>query len=289
MTPGASTEGTVLATGALAASEIRQPIREALEDKYADYPVPGHPPMRPEEDLGSARGAPQESARSAPQRSSEPVPTVVQEPARGAPQESVRSAPRRSTEPAPAVAPETQEQRSGDKRPLLDAPESASGSEAKRARRPCSWGTAVPRGLVLQLAPKKALRVSSASTGRTVVPPAASGGIPGAIACPTAEAAPSVAPQGTQAGEVIDLDADEVEGLGATGIGTDVPAAATGTTAVTEEGVSASAAAAEGAAVTEAGTSAPEVPAEVAPEAEVPARGAPAGAEELASAVAAEG
>ncbi|XP_072151344.1 uncharacterized protein [Setaria viridis] len=56
MTPGAPTEGTVLATGALAASEIRRRVREALEDKDADYPVPGHPPMRPDEnfvDLGN--------------------------------------------------------------------------------------------------------------------------------------------------------------------------------------------------------------------------------------------
>nr|XP_034586653.1 uncharacterized protein LOC117849187 [Setaria viridis] len=153
------------------------------------------------------------------------------------------------------------------------------------------------RGLVLQLAPKKALRVSSASAGRTAVPPAVSGEVPGEVAGPTAEAAPvtatggvvapsgtgegvdpalpsaspvnpsvqSVAPQGPQAGEVIDLDADEAKETASTGTGTDVPAAATGTAAATEEGVSASAAAAEGAAVTEAGTSAPEVPAEVAP------------------------
>nr|XP_034592672.1 uncharacterized protein LOC117854555 [Setaria viridis] len=55
MTPGTSTKGTVLATGALAASEIRQRIQEALEDKDADYPVPGHPLMHPDEgfiDLG---------------------------------------------------------------------------------------------------------------------------------------------------------------------------------------------------------------------------------------------
>ncbi|XP_004967012.1 nischarin-like [Setaria italica] len=83
----------------------------------------------------------------------------------------------------------------------------------------------------------------------------------------------SVVPQGPQAGEVIDLDVDEAQGTAATGTGTDVPAATTGTAAATEEGGPASATAAEEA----------EVPAEV------PARGAPAGAEEPASAVAAEG
>nr|XP_034586574.1 skin secretory protein xP2-like [Setaria viridis] len=247
---------------------------------------------------GSARGASQEPARSAPRRSLEPAPAVAQEPTRDVPPESARSAPRRSTEPAPAIAPETRGQRSGDKR-------------------------AAPRGLVLQLAPKKALRVSSASAGRTAVPPVASGGVPGGVAGPTEEAAPvtatggeaassgagegvdpappsaspvnpsvqSVTPQGPQAGEVIDLDADEAEGTAATGTGTDVPAAAMGTAAATEERVSASAVAAEGVAVTKVGTSAPEVPAEVAlaAEAEVPARGAPAGAEEPPSAVAVEG
>nr|TKV94324.1 hypothetical protein SEVIR_9G286600v2 [Setaria viridis] len=110
-------------------------------------------------------------------------------------------------------------------------------------------------------------------------------------ASPVDPSVQSVVPQGPQAGEVIDLDTDEAEGMAATGAGTDVPAAATGAAVTTEEGVSASAAAAEEAAVTEAGTSTPEVPAEVAPaaEAEVPARGAPAGAEEPASAVAVEG
>nr|TKW20370.1 hypothetical protein SEVIR_4G083400v2 [Setaria viridis] len=51
MTPGAPTEGTVLATGALTASEIRQRVREALDDKDADYPVPGHPSMRLDENF----------------------------------------------------------------------------------------------------------------------------------------------------------------------------------------------------------------------------------------------
>ncbi|XP_012701518.1 uncharacterized protein LOC105914437 [Setaria italica] len=119
--------------------------------------------------------------------------------ARDAPQESARSAPRRSTAPAPSVAPETQEQRSGDKRPLPDALGSASGSEAKRARRPCSGGTAAPRGLVLQLAPKKALWVSSANVGRTAVPPAASGGVPGEVTGPATEAAPVMATGGVAA------------------------------------------------------------------------------------------
>ncbi|XP_004967200.1 proteoglycan 4-like [Setaria italica] len=223
-----------------------------------------------------ARGASLEPARSAPRGSSEPAPTVAQDPVWDVPPESARGAPRRSTEPAPAVAPETRGQRSGNKRPLPDALGSASGTEAKRARRPCSRGTAAPRGLVLQLAPKKALRVSSGSAGRTTVPPTASGRVPGEVAGPATEAAPvtatggeaapsgagegvdptppsaspvnpsvqSVAPQGPQAGEVIGLDADEAEGTAAVGTGTDVPAAATGTTAAMEEGVSASAVAA---------------------------------------------
>nr|XP_034591938.1 uncharacterized protein LOC117853760 [Setaria viridis] len=56
MTPDTPTEGTALATGALATSEIRQRLREALEYRDVEYPVPGHPPMCPEPgfiDLGS--------------------------------------------------------------------------------------------------------------------------------------------------------------------------------------------------------------------------------------------
>ncbi|XP_004974553.1 transcription initiation factor TFIID subunit 4-like [Setaria italica] len=219
-------------------------------------------------------------ARSAPRGSSEPTPAVAQEPAQGALQESARGAPRKSAEAAFAVAPETGGQRSGDKRPLPDAPGSASGPEAKRARHPCSSGIAAPRGLIVQLAPKKALRVSSSSVGWTAVPLAASSGVP------------ERRPQGPQVGEVIDLDADEVEGMTAMGGGSDVPGAAAGSVvAATEEGASASAAVAEEAAVTETGTSAPEVPVEVTPaaEAEEPARGTPAGTGESPSVVAAEG
>nr|XP_034594575.1 skin secretory protein xP2-like [Setaria viridis] len=129
-----------------------------------------------------------------------------------------------------------------------------------------------PRGLVLQLAPKKALRVLSASAERTAAPPAASGRVPGEVADPTTEVAPvtatggvvtpsgvgegvdpaplsassadpavqSVIPRGPQAGEVIDLDTDEAEGAGMTETGTDVPAVVTGMTATTEEGEPAS-------------------------------------------------
>ncbi|RLN39335.1 uncharacterized protein C2845_PM01G05450 [Panicum miliaceum] len=48
MVPNAPTAGTVLATGGLSTSEIRQRVREALEDKDVVFPVPGHPPMRPD-------------------------------------------------------------------------------------------------------------------------------------------------------------------------------------------------------------------------------------------------
>ncbi|XP_004986430.1 skin secretory protein xP2-like [Setaria italica] len=51
MVPGAPTKGTILATGALADSEIWQQVREVLDDKDADYPVPGHPPMHPDENF----------------------------------------------------------------------------------------------------------------------------------------------------------------------------------------------------------------------------------------------
>nr|TKW01138.1 hypothetical protein SEVIR_8G159000v2 [Setaria viridis] len=443
MTPGASTEGTVLATGALAASEIRQRIREALEDKDADYPgmltrvVDSHPPMpedadrrlqnrllaeeqkcrkdketakkkrkaakelkrrrrgrvvsddeddnddddeeedkdddeeeeelalsprsgalvirearpqtavRDEAEGSSARGsapqgsgampqglargasqepawgAPQESARSAPRRSSEPAPAIAQEPARGTPQESAQSTPRRSTEPVPAVAQE----------PARGTPQESARSAPRRSTEPVPtvaqepmWGAhqesarSAPRRSMkpAPLGPKKVLRVSSTSSGRTAAPHEPSGGVPGEVADPAVGAAPVTATgavawerartpfrllplrltlrcrasfPGPSGQEVIDLDADKAEGTAATGTGTDVLAAAMGTVAVTEEGVSASAAEAEEAAVTEVGTSAPEVPAEVAPaaEAEVPARGAPAGAEEPTSAVAVEG
>nr|XP_034594520.1 skin secretory protein xP2-like [Setaria viridis] len=127
---------------------------------------------------------------------------------------------------------------------------------------------AAPRGLVPQLAPKKALRVLSASVGRTAAPPAASGRVTGETAGPTAEAAlavatgevvpppgtgqgvdpappsassadpavQSIAPGGPQAGEVIDLDADEAEETTAVEMGAVAPAAVTGTAAATEEG-----------------------------------------------------
>ena len=56
MVPGESFEGTVLADEALAPSEVAQRIKEAmgpLKDTTGAaldhvYPVPGHPPMRPE-------------------------------------------------------------------------------------------------------------------------------------------------------------------------------------------------------------------------------------------------
>ncbi|XP_004987368.1 uncharacterized protein LOC101781231, partial [Setaria italica] len=54
--PDTPPDGTFLVIGALADSEIQQRLREALEDKDVGYPVPGHPPMRPEPgfvDLGS--------------------------------------------------------------------------------------------------------------------------------------------------------------------------------------------------------------------------------------------
>ncbi|XP_012701334.1 nucleoporin NSP1-like [Setaria italica] len=192
---------------------------------------------------------------------------------------------------------------------------------------------AAPRGLVLQLAPKKALRVSSARAERNTAPPAASDGVPGEVVGPTAEVAPvmasggvvlppgagegadpappstsladpvvqSIAPRGPQAGEVIDLNADEAGGMAAVVMATDVPAAATGTTAATEGGEPAPAATAgtvatgeartEEAVATETGTSTQGAMAEVAPaaEAEVPAPEAPTGVEALASAVAMEG
>ena len=56
MVLGESFEGTVLADEALAPSEVAQHIREAMEPTKDTsgsalepvYPVPGHPPMRPE-------------------------------------------------------------------------------------------------------------------------------------------------------------------------------------------------------------------------------------------------
>ena len=56
MVPGASLDGTTLANGALSPSEVAQRIKEAMEPSRDDasvaldfvYPVPGHPPMRPE-------------------------------------------------------------------------------------------------------------------------------------------------------------------------------------------------------------------------------------------------
>ena len=56
MVPGESFEGTVLVDEALAPSEVAQHIKEAMEPLKDTpgsalehvYPVPGHPPMRPE-------------------------------------------------------------------------------------------------------------------------------------------------------------------------------------------------------------------------------------------------
>ena len=56
MTPGASLDGTALVEGALSPSEVAQRVTEAMEPSRDDacavldfvYPVPGHPPMRPE-------------------------------------------------------------------------------------------------------------------------------------------------------------------------------------------------------------------------------------------------
>nr|XP_034594748.1 mucin-19-like [Setaria viridis] len=186
---------------------------------------------------------------------------------------------------------------------------------------------------------EKALRVLSTPAGRTAAPPAASGGVPGEVVGSTAEVAPaaatggvvlppgtgegadpappstsladptvqSIAPRGPQAGEVIDLDADEAEGTTAGETGTDVPAAATGMAVATEEeepapaatagtaaageiGTPATAAATEEAVATETGTSARGASAEVAPatEAEVPAPEAPTGAGTPVPAVATE-
>nr|TKW39567.1 hypothetical protein SEVIR_1G187300v2 [Setaria viridis] len=56
--------------------------------------------------------------------------------------------------------------------------------------------SATPRGLVPQLARKKALRVLFAPAGRTAAPPAASGGVPGEVAGSTAEVAPAAATGG---------------------------------------------------------------------------------------------
>ena len=52
----ASLDGMVLTEGALSSSKVAQRIKEAMEPSWDDtgavldfvYPVPGHPPMRPE-------------------------------------------------------------------------------------------------------------------------------------------------------------------------------------------------------------------------------------------------
>ena len=56
MAPEASFDETALAEGALPNTEIAQRIKEAMEPSWDNmgaplnfvYPVPGHPPMRPE-------------------------------------------------------------------------------------------------------------------------------------------------------------------------------------------------------------------------------------------------
>nr|TKV94817.1 hypothetical protein SEVIR_9G321000v2 [Setaria viridis] len=99
-------------------------------------------------------------------------------------------------EPTPVPLPAAQEQRSSGKRPLRDAPGSASGSEAKRTCHPRAGGVTAPWDFVPSLAPKKALRVSSTSAGRTATPLAASGGVAGETVDPTMEVAPAAATGG---------------------------------------------------------------------------------------------
>jgi len=56
MAPETSLDRTTLAEGALSPSEVAHRIKEAMEPPWDDagavidfvYPVPGHPPMRPE-------------------------------------------------------------------------------------------------------------------------------------------------------------------------------------------------------------------------------------------------
>nr|TKW20090.1 hypothetical protein SEVIR_4G062500v2 [Setaria viridis] len=60
-----------------------------------------------------------------------PARDLVPQSSGAAPQGSARSAPHASTKPTPVPPPTAQEPRSDGKRPLLDAPGSASGSEAK--------------------------------------------------------------------------------------------------------------------------------------------------------------
>nr|XP_034594545.1 treacle protein-like [Setaria viridis] len=239
MTPSMLTQGTVLATGALAASEIRQQVREVLEDKDVDYPVPGHPPMRPGENfvqLGS-------------------MTSVV------------------------------------DSRPpvLEDA------ERRQQNRLLAEKQNVAPRDFVPLLAPKKALRVSCASAGRTATPSAASGGVTGETADTAAEVAPaaatggvvpqpgkgqgptpvqpsasladtavqSIAPGGPPTEVVIDLD-DEAEEERATPMavvetGAVAPAIVTGTAVATEEREFAPAATMGTAAAGEARTPVPPV------------------------------
>nr|XP_034594543.1 nascent polypeptide-associated complex subunit alpha, muscle-specific form-like [Setaria viridis] len=250
MVPSAPTQGTILATGALADTEIRQRVREALDDKDANYPMPGHPPMRPDENFVKLGH----------------MTRVV------------------------------------DSRPLV-----LEDAEQRAA----------PRDFVPPLAPKKALRVSSTSAERAATPPAASGGITGETAGPTAEAA-SVAATGVRvsqsgtgqgpipappsastvdpagqgvvpgvppAGEVIDLndgaeeepagEASAAEGapmatweMAAAEMGAVASVAATETAAAVEEGKSAPAAVTGTTAAVEAGTPAPGAATETAAAAE---------------------
>ena len=56
MAPRVALDGMALAEGALSPSKVAQRIKEAMEPSWGDagatldfvYPVPGHPPMRPE-------------------------------------------------------------------------------------------------------------------------------------------------------------------------------------------------------------------------------------------------
>nr|XP_034586590.1 uncharacterized protein D806_0078-like [Setaria viridis] len=238
MTPDMPPEGTVMATGALVASEIQQRLREVPEDKDVDYPIPGHPPMRPEQgfvDLTAAGGAAagasvwdpappgpgavpqgpaqrvlQEFARTAPQGSAQRAP---QEPARSAPQGATQGVPRGSaqdlpqggTRGAPSGSSQGTPQEKAQGAPSAPARDVAPASSRSAPQGPSDTS---PRGVTLRLAPKKLLRTSSSSGGRAATPPAATGGVPGVAAGPPAEVAAEEPVVGTAAGSAAGGGAD---------------------------------------------------------------------------------
>nr|XP_034586490.1 proline-rich protein 36-like [Setaria viridis] len=244
---------------------------------------------------GPAQRVLQEPARTAPQGLAQRAP---QEPVRIAPQGAAQDVPQGSAQDLPQGGARGASSGSSQGAPqerAWDAPSGPARDAAPASSRSAPQGPSdtSPHGVTLRLAPKKMLRTSSSSGGRAATPLAAIGGVPGAatgpptevaaaepvvgtaaesaagggadstppVAPPVAPPVRAVIPPGPQAGEVINLDADEAEEAETTEGKADAPVAMAGSEV--EGALGPEDAAATEAAVPETGVSVPVAPAGV--------------------------